>query len=171
MRRMISIERQRNRANAALRKIRHQFPVEGAAFFAVLERAVLDLFIHGERGQAVAYLNEEMWHCEVAGVDPVWVRDVLRAMGVCFSMDCISSAKSHINLDCDYAWNSVVLPPRFDTSEKIVARPETVRAALEAAKAAEYIQISGVRPHNYGCEFYETSKRKVIATLSELSEA
>ena len=164
----LSMERQKHRAKAALKKISTQYPEKGAMFFALLERTVLDLFIHDWRGPAVAYLNEDMWHSEISGVDPDWIRDTLRKMGVCFSRDCRASARFHINHDCLHAWNSVVLPPKWNAEDRINARPDTIKQAITAAASTKYRDIAHVRANNYGCADYEQNKQEVLLKLSSL---
>ncbi len=64
----------------AANKIAGQFPrtSEGALFAGVIERAILDLAIPAERDSALSYLVGDIPHAKAFGVDPGWVKKVLR---------------------------------------------------------------------------------------------
>jgi len=73
-----------------VRKICYQFPAcaEGQLMCAVVNVALTDLIsnrqgieIERHRENAARYLNGEMWHALVAGVDPEWIRLQLRIAG------------------------------------------------------------------------------------------
>ena len=74
----------RQAVRAALRRIRAQFPAtpEGRLMFAVVDKAVWDsLYRHTWYGEsAVRYLEQDLSHAELCGVDPEWIRETLRAM-------------------------------------------------------------------------------------------
>ena len=49
---------------------------------AVVGCAVADLFDKSTRRDAERYLNGEMKHAELCGVDSVWIRETLQKVGV-----------------------------------------------------------------------------------------
>ena len=66
-------------AMAVCKKLEHQFPKtpEGRLWFAVLRKAIEDLFVRRERAAASRFLRGGMPIIEMAGVDPDWVRSQL----------------------------------------------------------------------------------------------
>lgn len=77
--------------NAVMRRVAAEFPSipEGAVMAAVVTRAIQDLAVSGDSSEAVylrargaAYLRGEMWHALIAGVEPDYVRRVLRGAGL-----------------------------------------------------------------------------------------
>lgn len=71
-------------AMAVAKKIRNQFPAtpEGRLAFAVVHKAIEDLFHPKHRIGASRFLRGSMGWAEIAGVDPEWVRLQLRRAGV-----------------------------------------------------------------------------------------
>lgn len=73
-----------------IKKIGCQFPdtAEGRLMLAVINIALSDLISNRQgpemeryRDQAIRYLNGEMWHALVSGVDPEWIRLQLKIAG------------------------------------------------------------------------------------------
>ena len=64
---------------AAFHKIRSQFPAipEGQLMGAIINGAIVDLSSTKYRLEAIRYLQGNMIHAEMAGVDADWIRDVL----------------------------------------------------------------------------------------------
>ena len=67
------------RNRAALHKIRSQFPTipEGQLMCATINGAIVDLSSTKYRLAAIRYLQGDMVHAGMAGVDANWIRDVL----------------------------------------------------------------------------------------------
>ncbi len=75
------------RAVLAIRKIRPQFPVdkpEGKLMFAIVESAIRDAFgirkIEIRSGNL--YIRSSMPHAQICGVDPDWIRSVLKKLNL-----------------------------------------------------------------------------------------
>ena len=64
------------------RKVSPQFPntPDGRLMFVVVAQAVSDLQNSQNRYDANKYLQGRMIHAEVCGVDPQWIRNVLRSI-------------------------------------------------------------------------------------------
>lgn len=70
------------------KKVFPQFPESGAGFlmFSIVLQAVRDayddtVYPHEQRS-GYAYLNSDMPHAQMAGVDPDWIRFVLKKIGL-----------------------------------------------------------------------------------------
>ena len=79
-------------ARAVCSKIRKQIPdnADSMLIFDVFKQSVKDLFIIGEhRESAVEYLDGDMIHLSILGVDPEWAIHLLKLAGLSnlFSMD------------------------------------------------------------------------------------
>ena len=70
---------QPTKGRAALYKIRSQFPAipEGQLMCAIINGAIVDLSSTKYRLEAIRYLQGDMVHAEIAGVDAGWIRGVL----------------------------------------------------------------------------------------------
>lgn len=68
---------------AVMTKVRRQFGQdnESVLMFSVIERAALDLIDDDYRQSAKHYLNSEMYHALMCGIEPGWIRKQLRAIG------------------------------------------------------------------------------------------
>lgn len=75
---------ERNKAMAVLRKIKLQFPdtPSGSLMYSIIAQAVRDLFTKSGRESAVKYLHSDMIHAEVCGVNPAWIKRLLKQAGV-----------------------------------------------------------------------------------------
>ena len=71
-------------ARAVMRRVAAQFPLlpEAKLMCAIIGGAVTDLFDKSHRRAAEDYLNGEMKHAEMCGVDSVWIRESLQKAGV-----------------------------------------------------------------------------------------
>lgn len=69
------------KARLVVRRIKHQFPARpnGQLYLAVVDQAIRDIasntVIPSVRFSALRYINEEMMHAEVCGVDSEWIRN------------------------------------------------------------------------------------------------
>jgi hypothetical protein len=79
---------------AVIRKISFQFPdcPEGRFMLAVIAVALNDLITNRHGGEyeiyreaAARYLQGDIWHAHIAGVDPEWIRAQLTKAGIDFS--------------------------------------------------------------------------------------
>ena len=69
----------------ATKKIGYQFPKtpEGKLMWAVVRQAIEDLYRpQSECTTALLYLKGPMWHAQSCGVDPDWIRLILRKMKI-----------------------------------------------------------------------------------------
>lgn len=73
-------------ARLVLYIIKHKFPQspEGRLFFAIVEKAILDLTDKSAtlRKDAERYLRGDIIHAQLCGVDPEWIRRVCLKHGV-----------------------------------------------------------------------------------------
>lgn len=69
---------------AAIKKLKTIFndTPEHKLCFAILRQAIQDLRVKKYRSSALNYLNGPLVHAEVCGVDPEWVRHVLKVCNV-----------------------------------------------------------------------------------------
>lgn len=76
---------------AIVRKIGYQFPncPEGRLMLGIVAVALNDLITNRQGGEhevyrerAARYLQGDMWHALVAGVDPEWIRAQLKIAGI-----------------------------------------------------------------------------------------
>lgn len=159
----LDIGRQDHRAKVALAKIKKQFPREGAMFYSVLERTVMDLFLDDWRGPATAYLNGGMWHVQMCGVDPDWVRDQLKKANVCFHQFCYVSADNHVADKCLGMTGEV--DPSAVKAKKMVAGKSLREKAIEAINSTPYEKPVRRAPTRQ--EFYDQKKR-ILEAIGEM---
>lgn len=158
----LDIGRQDHRARVAMAKIKKQFPEEGAMFCSVLERTIMDLVLDDWRGPATAYLNGNMWHVQMCGVDPDWVRDQLKKANVCFHQFCTVSVAGHVSDKCtgkhDHLDNSV-------SAKDMIAGPSLRERAIQAINATKHEHPTRRAPTKR--EFYDQKKR-ILETIESL---
>lgn len=73
-----------NLLRAVVRKIGYQFPATpaGQLMHAVVGVAIADLFRPEVNESAERYLRGSIWHAQISGVDPDWIRSVLMQAGL-----------------------------------------------------------------------------------------
>jgi hypothetical protein len=78
-------------ARGLVKKIGHQFPPcpEGQLMHSIVAQAITDLFKSGTsdaaqlcRRKARWYLSGSMWHAQICGIDPDWIRTQLTRAGI-----------------------------------------------------------------------------------------
>jgi len=81
---------------ALVRKIGHQFPdkPEARLMLAIFAGALNDLItnqsgyeVEAARRQAAEYLSGDIWHAQICGVDPEWIRYQLKTAGIKFGSE------------------------------------------------------------------------------------
>lgn len=82
----------KDRIKAIAWKIRPQFleKPEGKFMFAIVERALADIGDFkclADVRSACRYLNNDLIHAELAGVDPQWIREVISRAGIKLTFD------------------------------------------------------------------------------------